>query len=105
MSLLEELASRECEKLTTRLGCLGYKGDERCDPCRARVELGLDPQAPRRCDGCHAVMVHVDWSGGIVTGTDAEGSHSCPAPLHKPHLFYEDRIEVRQARQKARGEA
>ena len=93
MTLIEELASQKCERLTSREGCLGKSGyppKEQCVPCRARVELGLPFEAPRYCENCRAHLVSVDGSGGIWTGIDEQGSHHCPPPLHKPHLFYDE---------------
>jgi len=93
VSLIAELAVKGCERLTSRNGCLGPSPEpieEQCYPCRARAELGLPDEAPRYCENCHARLVSADGSGGIWTGIDEQGSHHCPAPLHKPHLFYDE---------------
>ena len=104
MSLIEELADRPCERLTSREGCLadpgGYPIEEQCMPCRARAELGRPKEAPRQCALCGARLVSVNIAGGIPTGIDEQGSHTCPPPLHSPKLFYDETTQVRHERER-----
>ena len=96
MGLVEDLAARYCEKDTSREGCLrpsGYEGDERCDPCKARAELGI-ALAPRRCERCEALLTEdIDWVSDrwgdpAPVGVTLDGGATCPPLPHRPHLFY-----------------
>lgn len=81
-----DLATRYCENSTARTGCIGDSDYDRpdriCTPCAARKVVGAD-EAPRRCDNCGAVV--------DIDGVDGTGGDTCPAPKHRPHLFYGER--------------
>jgi hypothetical protein len=93
MGLIDDLARQDCERLTSRDGCLGpsgYEDSERCSPCKARAELSI-PRSQRTCTNCHAVMVEaITWDDNRAFGTDIDGSGHCPAPRHSPHLYYNE---------------
>jgi hypothetical protein len=86
LSLLEDLAQRRCEKSTDRMGCMGPTAEARpCDPCQARRELGLSPEAPRFCDDC-GVRLQPHLAGPFI-GVDGSTAH---ARDHKTSLFYDE---------------
>ena len=84
VSLLSDLAKQRCERETSRNGCIGNV-DHPCNPCLARQELGLSPEAPRFCAAC-GVEVTNDGNGGFV-GTDGSTTHPM---LHVTQLFYDE---------------
>lgn len=100
MGLLADLAARPCERLTSRLGCLGPHEDprDRCNPCQARVEIGADLQAPRRCSNCDAILARVDITKDGASGIDEGGGPTCPPPPHVPILFSDEYALVRGRR-------
>lgn len=91
MGLLTELATRDCERYTSRLGCLGNAySEDRCDPCAARAELGIK-QSVRKCERCGSALAEaITWDGDKALGTGLDGSDHCPSPRHSPHLYYDE---------------
>ena len=96
MNLIDDLARQRCERDTGKDGCASQSNrdhalSEWCHPCLARRELGRPPDsADRLCENCGEVMVEFNMAGGIPTGADTTGSQTCVAPLHQPHLYYEE---------------
>lgn len=93
MTLIEELARQDCERSTSRDGCLaanGYEGDERCNPCKARAELGV-ARSQRTCTNCGQPLAEaITWDGNRALGVGVDGSATCPPPPHAPHLYYNE---------------
>lgn len=103
MSLLEDLANKRCEKVTSRHGCFNKDGALQeanpCVPCLARQELGRPSEAPRYCDRCgkRMVRVHLSEGGETITGYDESGSDRCEQPPpHTVTRFYDESPSVRR---------
>jgi hypothetical protein len=100
VSLVEDLSKEPCRRLTSRDGCIGKHPEPpeaQCDPCKARLELGLSTESPRYCERCGERIVRATLSEERekVVFFDAEGRDRCAQPpRHSTRRYYDEYPKV-----------